>query len=85
MNGGDFMSRRYYEKCLSELENATTQDELLLAWHSFDFDQLTWDERNDLDRKCCDLRDEIRGYSNKLDTDYDLANFCHGGDLDEDD
>ena len=73
------MSRRYYEECLSELENATTHDELLHAW------QLTWDERNDLDRKFCDFRDEIRGYSNKLDTDYDLANFCRGGDLDEDD
>lgn len=79
------MSRRYYEECLSKLKNATTHDELLHAWHSFDFDQLTWDERDDLNRKFCDFRDEIRGYSNKLDTDYDLANFCPGGDLDEDD
>ena len=79
------MSRRYYDECLRKLENATTHDELLLAWHSFDFGKLTWDERNDLDRKFCDLRDKIRGYSNKLDTDYDLANFCRGGALDEDD
>ncbi len=79
------MSRRYYDECLRKLENATTHDELLLAWHSFDFGKLTWDERNDLDRKFCDFRDKIRGYSNKLDTDYDLANFCRGGALDEDD
>lgn len=79
------MSRRYFEECLSELESATTHSELLQAWHSFDFDQLESYERDDLDRKFCELRDEIRGYSNKLDTDYDLANFCHGGDLDEED
>jgi hypothetical protein len=79
------MSRRYYEECLSELESATTQDELLQTWHSFDFDQITQEERDDLSRNFCKLRDKIRGYSNKLDSDYDLANFCHGGDLDEDD
>ena len=67
------------------LESATTQEDLLSAWHSFDFDRLTWDERDSLDRKSNNLRDKLRGYRNKLDTDYDRANFCHGGDLDDDD
>ena len=79
------MSRRYFEECLSELENSISHQDLLRSWHSFDFDKLTWNERSELEHKFCEIRDEIRGYSNKLDTDFELADFCHGGDLTDDD
>lgn len=78
------MSKKYFNECSSELSSASTHDELLRASHSFDRDQLTRFERDSLNRLFCEKRDEIRGYKNDLSTDYDLANFCRGGDLDED-
>lgn len=78
------MSQEYYEACLTELESATSHDELLRAWHSFDFDALTFDERDSLNYCFMRNRDKIRGYRTKLNTDYDLANYCRGGELDED-
>ena len=78
------MSQDYYESCLAELESATSHDDLLRAWHSFDFDALTFDERESLNYTFTQVRDAIRGYRTRLDTDYDLANYCRGGELDED-
>lgn len=78
------LGKQYYEKCLIELENASSQEGLLTAWRSFDFAKITWDERDNLNRRFCEIRDKIRGYKNKLDTDFDLADFCRGGDLTED-
>ena len=75
---------QYYQECSSELESATSHDDLLRAWHSFDFSRLTYEHRDLLSQQFDEIRDRIRGYSLDLSSDYKLANFCHGGDLDED-
>lgn len=75
---------QYYEECFSALESATSHDELLQAWHSFDFSRLTYEHREQLDHEFYKRRDQIRGYSRDFSSDWKLANFCHGGDLDED-
>ncbi len=79
------MSNKYYQECVEELETANDTGDLLRIRHSFDFTKITFEERDSLDRRYYEIRDRLRGYGNKLDSDFDRANFCHGGDLFDDD
>ena len=71
------MSKKYFEQYIGELDSAMNYGELLDRWHGFDFEKITYLERNSLSQLFYKKRDEMRGYSNKLSTDLDRAEYCH--------
>ena len=71
------MSKKYFEQYKDELESATNYEELLGKWHGFDFDKITYLEKDSLSQLFNKKRDEMRGYSNILSTDLDRAEYCH--------
>lgn len=74
----------YYQQCSRELMDATSREELFSTWHSFDFDKLTQYYTDSLIQERDVHEEKFRKPSRKFHSDWELANFCHGGDLDED-
>ncbi len=77
-------SFEYYQQCSRELMNATSKDELFNAWRSFDFDKLTQNYKDSLIQERDVHEEKFYRSSRKHRSNWELANYCHGGDLEED-
>ena len=64
--------------------NATSRDELSSAWRSFDFARLSDNQIDSLYQERDVHEEKFHKPSRGFRSNWELANFCHGGDLDED-
>ena len=74
----------YYQQCSRALNDATSRDELFETWRSFDSDKLTQEYKESLIIERDAHEEKFYKSRQRCPSNWELANFCHGGDLDED-
>jgi hypothetical protein len=78
------MSRRHLESLQNQIAVASSISEVLDIYDTRDSDNLSLDEEFELD-EFRNFRIEMLNDESLTDDDFDLADFCSGGDLTEED